>query len=370
MSATRLCSGTVETWERSHDGQLVDGRPVFVFARQIGGDVRMVSFINSFLKTNLRVRTRSFAHVRQSHRMHARERELVRHIVASSITEPTSLKVVEEEGLFGAGADTVNALLSVEPSAHLLCAQLLSGLRAVVDSGAAHSAITHSAFKRVGGNRQPTRHTFTTSAYVFEELVEPMLLGANTMVELGLNVHAADMASLGVVSSCLCYLPPPYLWSVDTAVTFHRVRSGHWPTPSTHPNSGPDGSHNVHSTDCSDTGYNAERHAAHNQRVRAFHEKWDADYEELPYADWRRLYERARQRRRLLHQQLSDDYFQTGAGTLAESYAEVAFDAFFACAESTAPLNHPSPGTQLPRRAAAAAAAVHKFLGITDASLD
>eukprot|EP00965_Chrysotila_dentata_P198586 6178887-Pleurochrysis_carterae.AAC.1 len=49
MSATRLCLGAVETWDeieaRSHDGQLLDGRPVFQFARQIGGEVTLRDFI-------------------------------------------------------------------------------------------------------------------------------------------------------------------------------------------------------------------------------------------------------------------------------------------------------------------------------------
>eukprot|EP00965_Chrysotila_dentata_P056883 1887373-Pleurochrysis_carterae.AAC.1 len=36
--------------------------------------------------------------------------------------DPTPLKVVEEEGLFNAGADTINAFLSVEPPRQRLCA--------------------------------------------------------------------------------------------------------------------------------------------------------------------------------------------------------------------------------------------------------
>eukprot|EP00965_Chrysotila_dentata_P072125 2383179-Pleurochrysis_carterae.AAC.1 len=108
----------------------------------------------------------------------------------------------------------------------------LLSVRAVVDFGAAHTAITHSVFRRLGGTHlQPTRLTFTgvggdslkclgrspiqfalgeiwlqMSAYVFEELVEPMLLGANTMVEHGLNVDAANMALRR--SKSLPVLPP------------------------------------------------------------------------------------------------------------------------------------------------------------------
>eukprot|EP00965_Chrysotila_dentata_P253259 6211153-Pleurochrysis_carterae.AAC.2 len=93
-------------------------------------------------------------------------------------------------------------------------------VRAVVDSGAVHTAMTRSVFKRLGSiHLQPTQLTFTevggeslrclgqspiqfalgkvwlqTSAYVFDELVEPMLLGANTMVEHGLSIDAASMA--------------------------------------------------------------------------------------------------------------------------------------------------------------------------------
>eukprot|EP00965_Chrysotila_dentata_P088508 2922527-Pleurochrysis_carterae.AAC.1 len=79
-------------------------------------------------------------------------------------SDPTPLKVVEEEVLFNAGADTINEFLSVEPPRQRLCAQSLSGcmkariklrldstrskdllsVRAVVDSGAAHTAITRS----------------------------------------------------------------------------------------------------------------------------------------------------------------------------------------------------------------------------------
>eukprot|EP00965_Chrysotila_dentata_P197456 6178196-Pleurochrysis_carterae.AAC.1 len=95
---------------------------------------------------------------------------------------PTPLKVVEKEGLFDSGADTINAFLSVEPPRQRLCAQSFSGcmkariklrldstrskdllsVRAVVDSGAAHTAKTRSVFRRLGGTRlQPTRLTFT-----------------------------------------------------------------------------------------------------------------------------------------------------------------------------------------------------------------
>eukprot|EP00965_Chrysotila_dentata_P044254 1470789-Pleurochrysis_carterae.AAC.1 len=42
-------------------------------------------------------------------------------------SDPTPLKVVEEEGLFIAGADTINAFLSVEPPRQRLSAQSLSG---------------------------------------------------------------------------------------------------------------------------------------------------------------------------------------------------------------------------------------------------
>eukprot|EP00965_Chrysotila_dentata_P181106 5978360-Pleurochrysis_carterae.AAC.1 len=42
-------------------------------------------------------------------------------------SDPTPLKVIEEEGLFNAGADTINAFLSVEPPRQRLCAQSLSG---------------------------------------------------------------------------------------------------------------------------------------------------------------------------------------------------------------------------------------------------
>eukprot|EP00965_Chrysotila_dentata_P143402 4737861-Pleurochrysis_carterae.AAC.1 len=37
-------------------------------------------------------------------------------------SDPTPLKVVEEEGLFNAGADAINAFLSVEPPRQRLCA--------------------------------------------------------------------------------------------------------------------------------------------------------------------------------------------------------------------------------------------------------
>eukprot|EP00965_Chrysotila_dentata_P062240 2062329-Pleurochrysis_carterae.AAC.2 len=97
-------------------------------------------------------------------------------------SDPTPLKVVEEEGLFNAGADTINAFLSVEPSRQRLCAQSSSGcmkariklrldstrskdllsVRAVVDWGAAHTAIKRSVLRRLGGTHlQPTRLTFT-----------------------------------------------------------------------------------------------------------------------------------------------------------------------------------------------------------------
>eukprot|EP00965_Chrysotila_dentata_P195939 6177278-Pleurochrysis_carterae.AAC.2 len=52
MSATRLWLGAVEIWDeieaRSLDGQLVDGRLAFSFARQIGGDVTRRDFQVSF----------------------------------------------------------------------------------------------------------------------------------------------------------------------------------------------------------------------------------------------------------------------------------------------------------------------------------
>eukprot|EP00965_Chrysotila_dentata_P113283 3743615-Pleurochrysis_carterae.AAC.1 len=41
-------------------------------------------------------------------------------------SDPTPLKVIEDEGLFNAGADTINALLSMEPPRQRLCAQSLS----------------------------------------------------------------------------------------------------------------------------------------------------------------------------------------------------------------------------------------------------
>eukprot|EP00965_Chrysotila_dentata_P155393 5133676-Pleurochrysis_carterae.AAC.2 len=157
--------------------------------------------------------------------------------------------------------------LNPQPPAQRLCAQSLSGcmkariklrlnlsahgdpvsVRAVVDSGAAHTASTRSVFRRLGGARlQPTQLTFTgmgeeslrclgqspkqfalgkiwlqTSAYVFDELVEPMLLGANTMVEHGLSVDAASMALRR--SRALPVLPPDALlyWSQNTTVACH-----------------------------------------------------------------------------------------------------------------------------------------------------
>eukprot|EP00965_Chrysotila_dentata_P254999 6212065-Pleurochrysis_carterae.AAC.6 len=177
-------------------------------------------------------------------------------------SDPTPLKVDEEEGLFSTGADSLNAFLSIEPPRQRLCAQSLSGcikariklrlnsarsrdllsVRAVVDSGAAHIAITRSVFKRLGGTHlQPTRLTLTgvggeslnclgcspiqfalgeiwlqTSAYVFEELVEPILLGANTMVDHGLNVDAANMALRRSKSQSACTPPRRHTSRIQT----------------------------------------------------------------------------------------------------------------------------------------------------------
>eukprot|EP00965_Chrysotila_dentata_P126565 4184556-Pleurochrysis_carterae.AAC.1 len=45
----------------------------------------------------------------------------------SACSDPTPLKVIEEEGLFNAGTDTINAFLSMEPPRQRQCAQSLSG---------------------------------------------------------------------------------------------------------------------------------------------------------------------------------------------------------------------------------------------------
>eukprot|EP00965_Chrysotila_dentata_P262041 6214455-Pleurochrysis_carterae.AAC.3 len=322
--------------------------------------------------------------------------------------DPTPLKVVEEEGLFNARADAINVFLSVEPPRQRLCAQSLSGsmkariklrldstrskdllsVRAVVDSDAAHTAITRSVFRRLGGTHlQPTRLTFTgveggslkclgrspiqfalgeiwlqTSAYVFEELVEPMLLGANTVVEHGLNVDAANMAlrrskSLPVLPpdaipleskhrnhvfadsgralvihdtgrQRLCCVdserPDTVLATVSYESTRRRARaptrmsvgcssqslSARAGTVGTDTDRiGLEASGDACCASCADQSeedHDAEQHAKHLQKVRALHEKWDEKYDDLPLADRRRLHEQAQQRRGLFHGQLSD----------------------------------------------------------------
>eukprot|EP00965_Chrysotila_dentata_P094402 3120999-Pleurochrysis_carterae.AAC.1 len=83
---------------------------------------------------------------------------------------------------------------------------------AVVDSGAAYTAVTESVLRQIGGGPlEPSRLTFMsiggerltclgrallefalghfwlrTAVYVFDKLVEPMLLGASSIVEHGL----------------------------------------------------------------------------------------------------------------------------------------------------------------------------------------
>eukprot|EP00965_Chrysotila_dentata_P008692 282738-Pleurochrysis_carterae.AAC.1 len=74
--------------------------------------------------------------------------------------------------------------------------------------------------------------------------------------------------------------------------------------------------------------HDAEQQAKHLQKVRALHEKWDRKYDDLPLADRRRLHEQAQQRRGLLHGQLSDDSFQPGGEIVADTFAEVALDAY------------------------------------------
>eukprot|EP00965_Chrysotila_dentata_P054163 1797354-Pleurochrysis_carterae.AAC.1 len=90
----------------------------------------------------------------------------------------------------------------------------------VVDSGKAHTAVTESVFRQIGGGAlEPSQLTFTdiggerltclgrghllefalgdvwlrTAVYVFDKLVEPMLLGASSSVEHGLVVDGTGM---------------------------------------------------------------------------------------------------------------------------------------------------------------------------------
>eukprot|EP00965_Chrysotila_dentata_P045650 1516339-Pleurochrysis_carterae.AAC.1 len=153
-------------------------------------------------------------------------------------TEPTPLQVDEPEGhdqpTGENGSIGVTFTKGAEPQP--LFAQPLSGcmkaviplrasfanfgygadvsVTAVVDSGLAHTALTESVFRQIGGGAlEPSRLAFTgiggerltclgraplgfalgdvwlrTAVYVSDKLVEPMLLGASSIVEHGLVV--------------------------------------------------------------------------------------------------------------------------------------------------------------------------------------
>eukprot|EP00965_Chrysotila_dentata_P100844 3331145-Pleurochrysis_carterae.AAC.1 len=74
--------------------------------------------------------------------------------------------------------------------------------------------------------------------------------------------------------------------------------------------------------------YDAEEYSAQVQKPRTLLEKWDKPFDDLPLTHGRRLHDQARKRRGLLHQLLSDESFWPGAGRVADTYAEVALDAY------------------------------------------
>eukprot|EP00965_Chrysotila_dentata_P125776 4157875-Pleurochrysis_carterae.AAC.1 len=88
------------------------------------------------------------------------------------------------------------------------------------------------------------------------------------------------------------------------------------------------GHHNVSPSEVPARKFDAERYKAQMEEVRTLLDQWDKLFDELPLTQRRRLHDQACKRRGLLHQALSDESFRPGADRVADTYVEVALDAY------------------------------------------
>eukprot|EP00965_Chrysotila_dentata_P089357 2950682-Pleurochrysis_carterae.AAC.1 len=109
-------------------------------------------------------------------------------------------------------------------------------------------------------------------------------------------------------------------------------------------------SHDVSPLEVPEGEFDAERYKAQTEEVRTLLDRWDTPSDDLPLTQRRRLHEQARERRGLLHQALSNESFRPGEDKVADTYVEVALNAYLppkTTQKVFATLYHTSPKAEL-----------------------
>eukprot|EP00965_Chrysotila_dentata_P254379 6211847-Pleurochrysis_carterae.AAC.3 len=86
--------------------------------------------------------------------------------------------------------------------------------------------------------------------------------------------------------------------------------------------------HDISPSEVREGHFDAEEYKAQMEEVRTLLDKWEKPFDDLSLTQRRRLHSQACERRGLLHQALSDESFRPGAGRVADTYVEVALDAY------------------------------------------